>query len=326
MNAARIAVIVPVYNAGEYLPLCLASIAAQSFADFAAILVDDGSTDGSAAVCDAWAGRDGRFSVLHLSNGGAAAARAAGVRQANCEYLAFCDADDLLHPDFLRTLLRAAGESLLPIACCRFDTFRNAPALNAPPPDAHRVLNDPEHLDALLHDHRVDYSLCNKLYDAALMTPSLLNNGLTHNEDLLANWQAFLQVPGIAFCDFAGYHYRQHGDSSSHRALTPAEIDDHLTVARAILDTAPDNMKCSAGAFYYEKVTYLASRILRRPHDPALDPALDALRAQLRRGRKDPAQGANPRLPKAIRMAALAAIHAPGLTRALFGLLLRDRQ
>ena len=109
MNAARIAVIVPVYNAGEYLPLCLASIAAQSFADFAAILVDDGSTDGSAAVCDAWAGRDGRFSVLHLSNGGAAAARAAGVRQANCEYLAFCDADDLLHPDFLRTLLRAAG-------------------------------------------------------------------------------------------------------------------------------------------------------------------------------------------------------------------------
>ena len=83
-------------------------------------------------------------------------------------------------------------------------------------------------------------------------------------------------------------------------------------------------MQC--GAFYYEKVTYLASRILRRPHDPALDPALDALRAQLRRGRKDPAQGANPRLPKAIRMAALAAIHAPGLTRALFGLLLRDRQ
>ena len=181
MSAARIAVVVPVYNAGEYLPLCLASLAAQSFADFAAILVDDGSTDGSAAVCDRWAARDARFRVLHLPNGGPAAARAAGVRAAQCEYLAFCDADDLLHPAFLQTLLHAAETSLLPIACCRFDTFSDAPALNDDPPKTYRELLDPQHLDALLHDHAVDYSLCNKLYDAALLTPDLLDNGLTHN-------------------------------------------------------------------------------------------------------------------------------------------------
>lgn len=326
MNAARIAVVVPVYNAGEYLNLCLASLAAQSFSDFSAILVDDGSTDGSAAVCDEWAARDHRFSVLHLPNGGAASARAAGVRQANCEYIAFCDADDLLHPAFLRTLLRAAEKSMLPIACCRFDTFAGAPALNAEPPRDFQALEDPAHLDALLHDHRIDYSLCNKLYDSALMVPALLDNGLAHNEDLLANWQAFLQAPGIAFCDFAGYHYRQHQASSSHRALAPAEIRDHLAVAETILRTAPAGMEASAGAFYYEKLAYLASRILRRPHDPALDPALDSLRVLLRSGRTDPAQGANPRLPKAIRMAALAAIYAPGAARTLFRLLLRDRQ
>ena len=326
MKAARIAVVVPVYNAGEYLPLCLASIAAQSFADFTAILVDDGSTDGSAAVCDAWADRDNRFAVLHLPNGGAAAARAAGVRQANCEYLAFCDADDLLHPAFLQTLWNAAEKSALPIACCRFDTFGDAPVPNAAPPQDYRELPDPAHLDALLHDHRLDYSLCNKLYDAALMTPALLDNGLAHNEELLANWRAFFQAPGVAFCDFAGYHYRQHGASSSHRALTAAEIDDHLAAARAVLDTAPPNLQASAGAFYYEKLAYLASRILRRPRDAALDPALAQLRALLRRGQNDPAQGANPRLPRAVRLAALAAVYAPGPARLLFGLLLRDRR
>ena len=240
MNAARIAVIVPVYNAGEYLPLCLASIAAQSFADFAAILVDDGST--------------GRLRRRLRCLGGAGRAffgAAPFQRRCGGSPCGGCEAGKLRIPCVLRrgrpaaprfsahAAARRRGKACCPSPCCRFDTFRDAPALNAPPPDAHRVLNDPEHLDALLHDHRVDYSLCNKLYDAALMTPSLLNNGLTHNEDLLANWQAFLQVPGIAFCDFAGYHYRQHGDSSSHRALTPAEIDDHLTVARAILDTRP---------------------------------------------------------------------------------------
>lgn len=326
MSAARIAVVVPVYNAGEYLPLCLASLAAQSFADFAAILVDDGSTDGSAAVCDRWAARDARFRVLHLPNGGPAAARAAGVRAAQCEYLAFCDADDLLHPAFLQTLLHAAETSLLPIACCRFDTFSDAPALNADPPKTYRELLDPQHLDALLHDHAVDYSLCNKLYDAALLTPDLLDNGLTHNEDLLANWRAFLQAPGIAFCDFAGYHYRQHGGSSSHRALTAAEIGDHLTAARAVRDSAPPSLQGSAGAFYYEKLAYLASRILRRPHDAALDAPLESLRAELRAGLRDPLLGANPRLPKAVRLAALASVCAPGAARLLFGLMLRDRQ
>lgn len=325
MKSARIAVVVPVYNAREYLPLCLTSLAAQSFSEFCAILVDDGSTDGSAEICDRWAARDDRFTVLHLPNGGPAAARAAGVQAANCEYISFCDADDLLHPAFLETLLQAAEATMLPIACCRFDTFRDAPALNANPPRDHTTLEDPAHLDALLHDHRVDYSLCNKLYDSALMTPELLNNGLTHNEDLLANWKAFLQVPGIAFCDFAGYHYRQHAGSSSHRALTAAEIGDHLTAACTILETAPDNFRASAGAFYYEKLAYLASRILRRPHDLALDPALADLRARLRAGRKDPEQGANPALPGAVRLAALASIYAPGPARLLFRVMLRDR-
>ena len=140
MKSARIAVVVPVYNAREYLPLCLTSLAAQSFSGFCAILVDDGSTDGSAEICDRWAARDDRFTVLHLPNGGPAAARAAGVQAANCEYISFCDADDLLHPAFLETLLQAAEATMLPIACCRFDTFRDAPALNAdPPPGPHHA-------------------------------------------------------------------------------------------------------------------------------------------------------------------------------------------
>lgn len=325
MRAARIAVVVPVYNAAEYLPLCLDSIAAQSFSQFCCVLADDGSTDGSGTICDTYARRDPRFSVLHLKNGGAAAARAAGVQAVSCEYIAFCDADDLLHPQFLQTLLHAAEESGLPVACCRYDTFTDAPFLNAPAPETFTELEDPRHLEALLHDHRVDYSLCNKLYDANLMKPEFLNNGLAHNEDLLANWRALLLAPGMAFCDFAGYHYRQHAASSSHRTLTVRELNDHRAAAAEILAQAPESLRSSAGAFYYEKLTYLVTRILRLPADAALTPVLQQLTDELRRGEHDSLLGGNPTLPRAIRMAAGAAIHAPWLLRPVCRLLLRDR-
>lgn len=325
MRAARIAVVVPVYNAAEYLPLCLDSIAAQSFSQFCCVLADDGSTDGSGALCDTYARRDPRFEVLHLQNGGAAAARAAGVRAVSCEYLAFCDADDLLHPRFLETLLHAAEQSGLPIACCRYDTFTYAPSLNGPVPESYTEMEDPRHLEALLHDHAVDYSLCNKLYDANLMRPEFLDNGLAHNEDLLANWEAFLLAPGMVFCDFAGYHYRQHAASASHHGLTAGELADHRAAAAQILAQAPDSVRGSAGAFYYEKLTYLVTRILRLPEDAGLAPALQQLTEELRRGEKDPLLGANSALPRAVRIAARAAVHTPRLLRLACRLLLRDR-
>lgn len=80
-------IIVPVYNAEKYLRRCLDSIAGQTFADFECILVDDGSTDGSPAICDEWAAKDRRFRVIHQKNGGASAARNAGLDAARAPWL-----------------------------------------------------------------------------------------------------------------------------------------------------------------------------------------------------------------------------------------------
>ena len=100
-----VSIIVPVYNAEKYLRRCLGSIAGQTLAGFECILVDDGSTDGSAAVCDTWAAKDGRFRVLHQKNAGASAARNAGIEAARAPWLLFADADDALAPDAAETLL-----------------------------------------------------------------------------------------------------------------------------------------------------------------------------------------------------------------------------
>ena len=93
-----ISVIVPVYNVSAYLPECLDSILSQDYEKLEVILIDDGSTDDSGAICDAYAQRDNRIRVIHQKNGGAAAAKNAGLRAATGEYLSFADSDDFLEP------------------------------------------------------------------------------------------------------------------------------------------------------------------------------------------------------------------------------------
>ena len=94
----QISVIVPVYKVEEYLDRCVQSILDQSFEDLEVILIDDGSPDRCPAMCDEWAKRDSRITVLHQKNGGASAARNAGLRVAQGEYIGFVDSDDWIEP------------------------------------------------------------------------------------------------------------------------------------------------------------------------------------------------------------------------------------
>ncbi|MDR0979790.1 MAG: glycosyltransferase [Candidatus Nomurabacteria bacterium] len=98
-------IIVPVYNAAAYLAECLDSVLAQSEPDWELLLVDDGSTDASATIGQAYAKRDARICYVAQPNQGVSAARNHGLRLARGEFVAFLDADDALHPDFLATML-----------------------------------------------------------------------------------------------------------------------------------------------------------------------------------------------------------------------------
>lgn len=100
----KFSVVIPAYNVEAYLDECLGSVAAQSFGDWEAIVVDDGSTDGSAALAETWARKDNRFRILKQTNQGQSAARNAAIRIAKGDYLFFLDGDDWLEPQTLQTL------------------------------------------------------------------------------------------------------------------------------------------------------------------------------------------------------------------------------
>ena len=97
-------VIVPIYKVEAYLRPCIDSILAQTFPDFELILVDDGSPDGCPVICDEYAGKDGRITVIHQENGGLIAAREAGLGIARAEYVCFVDSDDYVAENWLETI------------------------------------------------------------------------------------------------------------------------------------------------------------------------------------------------------------------------------
>lgn len=101
----KISIIVPVYNTEQYLSRCIDSILGQSFTDFELLLVDDGSPDGSGAICNAYAEKDKRVRVFHKENGGVSSARNLGIDNAQGEWLYFVDSDDELLPDGLKVLV-----------------------------------------------------------------------------------------------------------------------------------------------------------------------------------------------------------------------------
>lgn len=111
MSTPTISVIVPVYNTEKWLRHCIDSILAQTFTDFELLLIDDGSTDSSGAICDEYSKIDSRIRVFHKINGGVSSARNFGVNIARSEWIAFCDADDWIEPLFFSQLLEKSQET-----------------------------------------------------------------------------------------------------------------------------------------------------------------------------------------------------------------------
>nr|WP_315009500.1 glycosyltransferase [uncultured Campylobacter sp.] len=125
-----ISVIIPVYNVKEFLHACMECITAQTYTNLEILLVDDGSNDGSEAICDEYAARDPRVRVLHRLNGGQASARNAALDVARGEFISFVDSDDLISLDLIETLFRLTQKFCTKIAMCGYTAFSDESEIN----------------------------------------------------------------------------------------------------------------------------------------------------------------------------------------------------
>lgn len=130
MNEPMVSIIVPVYNVEACLSACLESIRRQTYGNIEVLVVDDGSTDGSAAICDEMAVTDGRFHIIHQKNTGVSGARNAAMDLASGKYIQFVDGDDRVLPEATETFVHAAETTGADMVLSRFyrvDGERRAP-------------------------------------------------------------------------------------------------------------------------------------------------------------------------------------------------------
>ena len=225
-----ISVIIPVYNAAAYLQACVDSVPSRP--DVEVVLVDDGSTDGSVALCDSIASRNGAVRVVHRENGGLAAARNTGIAAARGEWLTFLDADDELLPGALDVMLRVAASTGAAIVT---GTLHNAVAIGvtrcARHPDV-TVLTPRDAVEAALYQRGdVSGSACGKLIAASLFRDEKFREG-TWYEDLDIFYRLFLDADKVAVIHSPVYFYRRNPSSFintfSPRRLDVLEVTDRL--------------------------------------------------------------------------------------------------
>ena len=214
----KLSVIVPVYNTEKYLRECIDSILAQTFTEFELILVDDGSTDGSGAICDAYAEKDPRIQVIHQPNGGITVARKSGIQIARGEYVTFVDSDDWIDKNMYRTMLaqepsdimicdmiKAAGAETYLLKCCiqpgNYDKQRLIDQFYP------TMLFDFSRCQSAVHP-----SLCNKVIRREIIA-NVINNvadSIVYGEDALCSYACMLDAENIRMVNEGLYFYREN--------------------------------------------------------------------------------------------------------------------
>lgn len=229
MEQPRISIIVPVYNVESYLAQCIDSLIGQTYPALEILLVDDGSTDRSGEICDAYARRDDRIVVIHKENGGNTSARKAGLRAATGAYVQFVDSDDWVEPDLCASLMALAQEHGADLVRCGYflDTEKTSKRQrDAMPTGVYRTDEERrflrENLIFLKNTDRASLLgvLWIQLTERRLIEKILFDepDEVQYAEDRACVFLSLLQADCVCFTGGYLYHYRQREGSIQHQA------------------------------------------------------------------------------------------------------------
>lgn len=205
----QISIIIPCYNVEKYLDKCIQGVIGQNYANWEAILVDDGSTDNTPHLCYLWQNTDNRIRVIHQQNQGASVARNTGIAEARGKYICFVDSDDTIGPDYLKALFDMHTRTRAELTISGIELTSNV---------GEEVFQVPESIFSKSEFKKLfylqDYQFllrgptC-KLFDLSVIQSNHLKFDRTvhFGEDAIFVLQYCLHIQKIAFSNNVSYHY-----------------------------------------------------------------------------------------------------------------------
>ena len=211
----KISVIIPAYNVAQWLGRCLDSVLSQTYTNLEVLLIDDGSTDGTADIVDEYARKDKRITVVHQKNHGVSHAGNTGLALVTGEAVSFIDSDDTLDPSMYTLLAKIMQEHEADIAHCGYKHIVGQEIRLVH--DTKRVIiqTTQEALNCLVSGRLFGGGLWNKLFRTELIAELGFREDLKINEDVLFNFHAFSRAKKSVFVDYALYNYVARFGSSA---------------------------------------------------------------------------------------------------------------
>ncbi len=240
-----ISVIIPVYNKEKYIDETLTSLLSQTYKDIEIIIVDDGSTDKTAKIIDAYADRYDNIKVYHQKNTGVTKARLNGIKQSSGAWIGFVDADDFVQAEMYETLISNANKYDADISHCGCVMISEDRSQKTYFYNTKRVAiqNNTEALHDLVCGTVYEPGLWNKIYKKELflemLNTDLMDLSIKINEDLLMNYWLFKNSKKSVYEDVCLYHYISTANSASKTKFTT----DPLKVLKIIYKDSPEAIK-----------------------------------------------------------------------------------
>ena len=223
---AEISVIVPVYNSEKHLDNCVESILSQSFEDFEIILVDDGSADRSAEICDSYSKQYKNIHVIHQKNGGAGNARNSGInwviQNSKSKWIHFIDADDTVHPDILKILYENCLHNEKVMAICNYKMTNTHKIVVEK--DGYKVEQYTPSAFLLRHSYVCHMPVC-KLIPIGFFQNCLFPDGKLY-EDVFLMYKLIYKAEKIIFIDSPLYFYFNNPESSMNTVYSIKKLDE----------------------------------------------------------------------------------------------------
>ena len=225
-----VSIIIPVYNVEKYLSECLDSVVNQTYKNLQIIVVDDGSTDSSGKICDEYAEKDNRITVIHQKNAGAANAKNTGLDNVKGDYLAFIDSDDWVELNWIETMVTALEKYGVDVVECGFDNvFVDAVEEGKVYKDG-KVLTTEDYFKQY-NENWVSVIFWNKLFKSHLSSNIRFRKERRCIDDefytykVVSNGKSMVRISNVL------YHYRQRKSSAAHSSKNLLQItDDNLDV------------------------------------------------------------------------------------------------